>query len=300
MEPGGAQEARVAVTGAGMEVGFIGLGRMGSAMARNLAKAGHSVRAWNRSTDATRSIDGVSMVASPAEAFEADVVFTMLSDDPAIRDVLIEPGVIRKARQNLVHVVTATISVDFADELLAAHDAAGVGYVSAPVFGRPEVAEAGNLNIMVAGRSEAVAKVRPLLEVLARKVWVMGTDPKQANAAKIAGNMMITMAIEAMAEAVVLTGRHGLAPDIFFELILNTLFAGRSYETYSKKILQGDFEAGFRAALGLKDLGLALAAAGSDLPMLNAVHARMAEAVSAGFGDKDWSVMADYTLHHAT
>ncbi len=280
-----------------MNVGFIGLGRMGSAMARNLAKAGHTVRAWNRSSDATRSIDGVAMVASPVEVFRADAVFTMLSDDAAIRDVLLEPGVIRNTRPDLVHVVTATISVEFADVLQAAHDAAGSGYVSAPVFGRPEIAESGQLNIMAAGQTEAVAKVRPLLEVLARKVWVMGTDPKQANAAKIAGNMMITMAIEAMAEAVVLTSRHGLASELFFELILNTLFAGRSYETYSKKIMQNDFEAGFRAALGLKDLGLALAAAGNALPLLNAVHARMAETVSAGFGDKDWSVMADYTLH---
>jgi len=145
----------------------------------------------------------------------------------------------------------------------------------------------------------AIAKAQPLLEALARKVWVMGTNSKQANVAKIAGNMMITMAIEAMAEAVALTSRHGLAPEAFFDLTLNTLFAGRSYETYSGKIVRGDFEAGFRAALGLKDLGLPVAAAGNRLPMLDAVHARIAEAVSAGFGDKDWSIMADYTLGQA-
>jgi len=282
-----------------MEIGFIGLGRMGSAMAHNLSKAGHTVRAWNRSSGNARSIDGVELVASPAEVFQADAVFTMLSDDAAIRAVLIEPDVIRTARPGLVHVVTATISVAFADELLALHDEVGVDYVSAPVFGRPEIAEAGQLNVMAAGRTMAVAKAQPLLEALARKVWVMGTDPKQANVAKIAGNMMITMAIEAMAEAVALTSRHGLEREAFFDLILNTLFAGRSYETYSGKIVRGDFEAGFRAALGLKDLGLALAAAGNRLPMLDAVHARMAEAVSAGFGNKDWSIMADYTLRHA-
>ena len=90
-----------------------------------------------------------------------------------------------------------------------------------------------------------------------------------------------------------------LAPAPFFDLILNTLFAGRSYQTYSEKIMRGEFEAGLRAALGLKDLGLATAAAGTGLPMLDAVHARMAEAVSAGFGDNDWSIMADYTLRHA-
>ena len=241
-------------------------------MARNLAKAGYSVRSWNRSSDA-RTIDGIEMVVSPADVFQADAVFTMLSDDAAIRNVLLAPGVIRSARPRVIHLVTATISVAFADELLAAHDAAGLVYVSAPVFGRPEIAEAAQLNVMVAGRADAVAMVRPLLDVLARRIWV--------------------------AEAVVITSRHGLAPAPFFDLILNTLFAGRSYQTYSEKIMRGEFEAGLRAALGLKDLGLATAAAGTGLPMLDAVHARMAEAVSAGFGDNDWSIMADYTLRHA-
>ncbi len=285
-----------------MKVGFIGLGRMGSAMARNIARAGHQVVAWNRSADATKGgIEGVERAASPGDAFQANVVFTMLSDDAAIRDVLLTPGVLKQVRPGVVHVVTATISVDFADELRAEHEAACVGYVSAPVFGRPDVAEAGQLNIMAAGKPNAVETVRPLLDVLAKKVWVMGEDPKQANVAKIAGNMMITMAIEAMAEAVVLTGNNGVAPEAFFELILGTLFAGRSYETYSAKITKGDYEPGFLMRLGLKDLRLATAAAekaGKQLPMLDAVRTRMGEAVDAGMGEKDWSAMADYTLHH--
>ncbi len=284
-----------------MDVGFIGLGRMGRAMARNLAKAGHQVRAWNRSADAGQGIEGVEMAPSPQDAFGAEVVFTMLSDDAAIREVLLAPNVLQAARPGAVHVVTATISVAFADELAASHADAGIGYVSAPVFGRPDVAEAAQLNIMAAGKPDAVAKARPLLDVLARKVWVMGEDPKQANAAKIAGNMMITMAIEAMAEAVVLTGSNGLAPEAFFELILGTLFAGRSYETYSAKIAKSDYEPGFRMLLGLKDLRLATAAAekaGKRLPMLDAVRTRMSDAVEAGMGDKDWSGIADYTIRH--
>ncbi len=284
-----------------MDVGFIGLGRMGSAMARNIVKAGHKVRAWNRSSDAAKAIDGVEMVSSPIDAFQADVVFTMLSDDTAIRGVLLSSQVLQGARRDVVHVVTSTISVDFADELRARHIEAGIGYISAPVFGRPDVAEAGQLNIMVAGENGAVDKVRPLLDVLGRKTWVLGEDPKQANAAKIAGNMMITMAIEAMAEAVVLTSSNGLAPEAFFDLILNTLFSGRSYETYSTKIMKGDYQAGFRMHLGLKDLRLATAAAekaAKQLPMLDAVRTRMTEAIEAGMGDKDWSGIADYTLHH--
>ena len=278
-----------------MDIGFIGLGAMGSAMARNLVKAGHTVRAWNR---AGKAVDGAAMAPSPNDAFQAGVVFTMLSDDAAIRQVLLDPGVLAAARPGAVHVVTATISVAFAEELAALHREAGIAYVSAPVFGRPDVAAAGQLNIMAAGDPAAIEQVRPLLDVLGRKVWIMGTDPKQANAAKLAGNMMIAMAIEAMAEASVLAGHHGITPDALFELLLGTLFGGRSYETYSGKIAKGDYEPGFRMQLGLKDLRLATAAAGQPLPMLDAVRTRMAEAVDAGMGDKDWSGMADYTIRH--
>ncbi len=282
-----------------MEVGFIGLGAMGSAMARNLAQAGHAVRAWNRSGDP--GIDGVAMASDPAEAFAADAAFTMLSDDPAIREVLLEPGVLGHARRGLVHVVTSTISVAFAGELTAVHAAAGVGYVSAPVLGRPDVAAKGELNILAAGRREAVERVRPLLDVLGRKVWDMGEEPPRANAAKIAVNMMLTMAIEAMAEAAVLTEANGVPRGDFFELILGTLFSGRAYETYSGNIARESYEPGFKAKLGLKDLRLATQAAeaaGRQLPMLDAVRKRMGEAVDAGLGDKDWSIMADYTLKH--
>ncbi len=282
-----------------MEIGFIGLGAMGRAMATNLFEAGHTVRAWNRT--AGKPVDGVKMVASAKDAFQSDVVFTMLSDDTAIRAVVLDPGVLGTARKGAVHVVTSTISVDFADELAVGHKKANVRYLSAPVFGRPDVAQAGQLNIMVAGEVGAVETVRPLLDVLGRKTWVMGTEPRQANAAKIAGNMMISMAIEAMAEAAVLTGSNGVALDAFFALILGTLFGGRSYETYSGKISSGDYEPGFRMQLGLKDLRLATEAAaktGRPLPMLDAVRTRMTEAVDAGMGDKDWSGMADYTINH--
>ena len=284
-----------------MDVGFIGLGSMGRAMARNVAKAGHPVRAWNRS--AVRDpIDGVEVVASPRDAFQADVVLTMLSDDAAVRDVLASSDALRRARPGAVHVVTSTISVAFVEELRAMHAEAGVAYVAAPVFGRPDVAESAQLNIIVAGAPEAVAKAGPIFEAIGRKTWVMGEDPRQANAAKIAGNMMIAMAIEAMAEAVVLTGDNGLEAKPFFELVTQTLFAGRAYETYGAKIASGDFEPGFRMRLGLKDLGLAAAlaeASGRRLPQLEAVRARMAEAVEAGMGDKDWSGVAGYTRRGA-
>lgn len=284
-----------------MDVGFIGLGAMGSAMARNLARAGHTVRAWNRSGNP--GVDGIEMVGDAADALKGDAAFTMLSDDVAIREVILNHALLSEARQGLIHIVTSTISVAFADELRSAHAAAGVRYISAPVLGRPNVAAAGDLNILAAGGSDAIEEVSPLLEVLGKKVWRMGDDPKRANAAKLAANMMITMAIEAMAEAVVITEANGLDRVSFFDLILNTLFGGRSYQTYSANIINETYDPGFKAHLGLKDLCLATAAAdmaGRKLPMLEAVRERMSATVDAGMGERDWSVMANYTLKNAS
>lgn len=279
-----------------MDIGMIGLGAMGRAMALNLAQAGHTVKAWNRSGG---SVEGVTMVASPADAFQSDTVFTMLSDDSVIRSVLLEPRVLKHAKQGLVHVVTSTISVAFARELVALHEAAGIDYVSAPVLGRPDVAAKGELNVLAGGAPHALTKVRPLLDAISKRVWDMGADAPAANAAKIACNMMIAMAIETMAEAVVLTETNGLSRERFFELILNTLFGSRSYQVYSANIAAGQYEPGFKASLGLKDLRLASEAveqAGRSLPMLAAVHGQMAATVEAGMGDRDWSAMAALTI----
>lgn len=280
-----------------MEVGFIGLGAMGSAMARNLAEAGHVVRAWNRSGNP--GIDGLEMVGDVVDTLNGDAVFTMLSDDRAIREVVLDTGMLSQAHPGLVHVITSTISVAFADELSAVHTEAKVAYVAAPVLGRPSVAAAGELNILAAGDAKALTKVGPLLDILGKKVWMMGAQPRQANAAKLAANMMISMAIEAMAEAVVISEANDLDRGSFFNLILNTLFGGRSYHSYSANILNERYDPGFKARLGLKDLRLATAAAataGRRLPMLEAVRERMSAAVDAGGGERDWSIMADYTL----
>jgi 3-hydroxyisobutyrate dehydrogenase-like beta-hydroxyacid dehydrogenase len=277
-----------------MDVGFIGLGKMGIAMARNLAKAGHNVRAWNRS-----AVDGagLSLVKTAREAFQADVVFTMLSDDAALRAVVLDGGLLKDARKGIVHVGCSTISVAFAEELAERHEEAGIGYISAPVFGRPDVAEAAQLNVVVGGAESAIDKVAPLLAAIGKKTWVMGRAPAQANAAKIAGNMMIGMAIGAMSEATLLAEGNGVAPKAFFELVLEALFGCRVYQSYSAKIVAEEYSPGFKMALGLKDLRLAGEAAeraGKKLPILEATRNQMTEAVHAGLGEKDWSALADY------
>lgn len=282
-----------------MQIGFIGLGSMGSAMAMNLVKAGHDVRAWNRSKVAQDSVPGVTLVEFAVDAFQADAAFTMLSDDAAIREVILDAGLLASAQPGLTHIVTSTISVAFARELELLHEEAGVRYVSAPVLGRPSVAARGQLNILAAGKADAVAAIEPLLAPLGKKVWKLGENPARANTAKLACNMMIAMAIEAMAEGVVLTESVGLDRADFFEIILGTLFSGRAYESYSAQITARSFEPGFKAKLALKDMRLATEASneiGRTLPMLEAVRERLDQAVLAGFGEKDWSIMADMTV----
>ncbi|SDR33738.1 3-hydroxyisobutyrate dehydrogenase [Paraburkholderia fungorum] len=281
-----------------MEIGIIGLGAMGREIARNLVAAGHAVTAWNRSGG---NVEGVRMVETPVQALQVDMTLTMLSDDSAIRGVLLDANLLSQARPGLVHVVASTISVAFAQELVEIHAAAGVAYVAAPVLGRPDVAARGELNVLAAGAPGALERVKPALDVISKQVWDMGDEPHTAYAAKIACNMMITMAIEAMAEAVVLTETNGLSRERFFELILGTLFGSRPYQSYSGNIIRDTYQPGFKATLGLKDLRLAKEAATDAarvLPMLDVVHGRMREVVNAGHGDLDWSAIAKFTIDH--
>lgn len=282
-----------------MDVGFVGLGRMGLAMARNIVKGGHRVVAWNRSPLDAEGRVGLEIAGSPSDALQADVAFTMLADDSAIRSVLVDSGALADARTGLVHVVASTISVAFGAELADRHAALKLGYLSAPVFGRPDAAAAAQLNVVAAGEAASIEKARPLFELISRKIFVLGENPKLANAAKVAGNMMLAMAIEAMGEAVTLTSAHGLAPEDFLGLMLETLFDARAYKNYAPNIINGEFEPKFLLSLGLKDLNLAEAArveGGKALPMLDAVRGQMRAALEAGYGDKDWSAVAGYTM----
>jgi len=277
-----------------MDVGFIGLGLMGRAMARNLAKAGHRVRGWNRSK--VEGLAEVEIVDSPVQAFDADATFTMLSDDAAISKVVLNSGVLTRARPGVTHVVSSTISIACAERLTAAHREAGVSYVSAPVFGRPDAAEAAKLHVLAAGEAAAVEKVTPLLEAIGQRVWPLGETPKSANAAKIGGNMMLGMAVGAMAEGAALARTNDLDPRAFFELMLGTLFAGAPvYGIYAPKILSGDFEPGFKLRLALKDIGLAMASAGDHahhLKLLHAIKSEMEAALEAGLGEQDVSAVS--------
>ena len=181
-------------------------------------------------------------------------------------------------------------------------EAAQIGYVSAPVFGVPAVAEKGELNILTAGDPIALTKVQPLFDALGQKTWPLGADPKHANIAKIAGNLMIALAIEAMGEATALTESYGLGAADFLNIVTNIMFASPSYKRYGDNIARNRYEPGFKLTLGLKDVNLALDAAkvkSADLGAAQIVRENLLQAIDQGLGDKDWSALAQATQRRA-
>ena len=285
-----------------MKIGFLGLGGMGAAMAANLIKAGHQVVVWNRSPAAAEPLVALGAVAAttPVQAFDVELVISMLADDNSTRAVLLDSGALASAKAGLVHLSMATLSTALVTELLELHREQGVEFVAAPVFGRTDVAAAGKLNILVAGPETAIAKAQPVLDVLGQKTWPLGDDPLRAVAVKIAGNFMIASAIEAMGESTALVKTYGVAPGEFMEIMGNTLFNAPVYRNYGALIAEQRFDpAAFRLVLGLKDVGLALSAGQEQrvpLPFASVLRDNLLEAIAHGDGDLDWSALSQVAL----
>jgi 3-hydroxyisobutyrate dehydrogenase-like beta-hydroxyacid dehydrogenase len=280
-----------------MRIGFLGLGNMGRAMAGNLLKGGNKLRVWNRTPAAAARLanEGAEVVATPAEAFDADVAFTMLADDDALREVLIDSGLLDRLAPPLIHVNMATISVAFAEELASRWKVRGVAYVSAPVMGRPDAAAAARLNILAAGPEAAIETVQPLLALLGQKTWRFGARAQLANVAKLTVNFMLATAVETLGEAAVLAEAHGVTSQLLVDLITGSIFPGPVYQGYGALIAQRRYEpAGFKAALALKDLRLALAAAETvsvPLPVGKVVRDSLLEAIDHKEGEMDLAVL---------
>jgi 3-hydroxyisobutyrate dehydrogenase-like beta-hydroxyacid dehydrogenase len=286
-----------------LDVGIIGLGMMGSGIAENLVRAGYRPRVWNRSrapVDALARL-GARPVSTAREAFAGDAAISMLADDNAVRAVI--DGLLDDAPRGLVHVNMSTISVPLARELAQQHQARGLAYVAATVFGRPDLAATGKLTIVVAGDPGAVAKIQPLLDVIGQHTWHIGNDPERANVVKLAGNFMLGAAVEAMAEASAMAWCHGIAPADLLDVLTNGVFTAPSYKIYGEAIAKQRYEpAAFRLSLLLKDVRLALAAAdgvGAPMPLADVVHEALLEAVGHGDGDRDLAALAGVAMRHA-
>lgn len=289
-----------------MQIAFLGLGTMGLPMAANLIKAGYPVRAWNRSPApvATLVALGAEGASTPREAVEgADVVISMLADDTATLATFIDAQALEGLKPGAIHINMATVSVALANRLLALHQAQGVGYLAAPVLGRVNVAEAGQLQILSAGDAAALAVVQPLFDVLGQKTWHFGDRPEQANAVKLSVNFMIASAIGTMGEAVALAQGYGVDKGGVLDLITTTLFAAPVYKGYGQAIAEDRFEpAGFKLALGLKDVRLAMDAAEKvnvPLPLASTLRDTHIESLAHGEGHLDWAALSRTSARRA-
>lgn len=280
------------------ELGFLGLGTMGSGIAGRLVGAGHTVAVWNRSPEAAEPLvaAGAVQVDDARDALARPISFSMLANDDAAEATLSAAAL--EGESGRIHVNMASISGDLATRLAERARAAGVTYIAAPVLGRPPVAAAGKLNILVAGPADVVESLEPYLSVLGVRTWNIGTEPASANVVKIAVNYNIIHALEAIGESLALVERYDVDSDEFVDLLSSTLFGGVVYTGYGKIIAERAYHpAGFTVELGLKDLTLAEnAAAAVDLalptsPALRDVFERTL--VTPGLETADWSAIAE-------
>jgi 3-hydroxyisobutyrate dehydrogenase-like beta-hydroxyacid dehydrogenase len=282
-----------------MDVGFIGLGNMGQAMARNLVKAGHSVTVYNRTRAKMEALasEGAKIAESLTDACRRPVLITMLADDEALEAVFFGNGhgLSALGREN-IHISMSTISVALSDRLAEAHRNTGQVYVAAPVFGRPEAAAAAKLFIVAAGPEGTLAHCQPLFDAMGQRTFIVGDKPSSANLVKLSGNFLLAAVIECLGEAFALVRKGGIDPHNYLEILTSTLFSAPAYKTYGTLIANQQYEpAGFKMTLGLKDIRLALAAAdalAAPMPVASLVHDHFLAGVAQGAGDSDWSGLA--------
>ncbi len=286
-----------------MRIGFIGLGHMGRAMAGRLLDLGHDLTVYNRTaaTAAPFMTRGAQVADSAGDALNAEVVVTMLADDAALEAVWVSAGLVPRMARSAVHLNMGTVSPATGRHMAALHAAAGSAYVAAPVFGRPHVAAAGELEIVAAGPAPAIERCRPLFDGLGRQTFVVGTDPHLANTIKIARNFLLASLVESLGEALALVRKSGSDPGVFLEVITGTSF-DRRYRDYGRRMVEGDFDPTFSLAGGLKDVELALAAAGDvgmTLPTAELLRVQHLAAIADGLGEKDWAALGAFIARRA-
>jgi 3-hydroxyisobutyrate dehydrogenase-like beta-hydroxyacid dehydrogenase len=284
------------------EIGFVGLGHMGTAMAANLAAAGHRVIAYVRRPDQMNKLValGLKPTTEFANLFDCEIVISMLPDDAAVRDVVLGredagvKGLASVLKRGAIHLSMSTISTSTASHLAMEHARQGQGYVAAPVFGNPDAAKARQLFVVAAGALADVERCQPLFDSLGQKTFVVGADPSHANLIKLLGNMMTATTLEMLGEVVAVALKRGLDPKSFIDIMTSTMFGGRAHKIYGDKIVRQSYAPGFVMPLVLKDVRLALAeaeSAGAPMPSVDVVRDRLITAIARGYADLDWTAL---------
>jgi 3-hydroxyisobutyrate dehydrogenase-like beta-hydroxyacid dehydrogenase len=283
-----------------MKVGFVGLGRMGSAIAARVLAGGHDLLVYNRTTAKAADLGkaGAKIVGSIADACAGrDVVITMIANDAALEEVTFGTGgLLTSLPKGKIHLVMGTHGVAAIRKVTAAHKKAGQILVACPVMGRPDVAAAGQLGLLPGGPKESVDACRPLFQAIGRRTFEAGSEPAAAAAIKLTNNFVLGCAIEVMGEAFALVEKFDVARPVMYDVLTDGLFSCPAYKVYGKIIVDESYDkVGQSAVNGFKDADLALAAgaaAGVPLPSVSVWRDRLLSAIAHGDGAKDWAVMA--------
>src|ERR1700679_1833212 len=281
-----------------MKLGFVGLGRMGSAMAANLIRAGHEVTLFNRPPGKSSALIalGAHEAATLAGACGGELVITMLADDAAASNIALGPGgLVGHLSKGAIHLSMSTISVAFSKRLAQAHAQSGQRYVAAPVFGRPDMAAAAKLFIVAAGDPQAIDTCRSVFDALGQKTSTIGGVPSAANLVKLTAKFLQAAVIESLGEAIALIGKAGIDRRAYVELLTSTIFTAPAYKIFGPLIADGTFgTAAFAAPLGYKDIRLALAEAETlrvPMPLASLLHDRFLRLFAQGGDNLDWSAI---------
>jgi 2-hydroxy-3-oxopropionate reductase len=280
------------------KLGFIGLGIMGRPMAVNLVKAGYPLSIYARKPEAATPLTdaGAKRYSSAAELAEtSDIVFTMVSDTLDVEEVITgEQGVGSGAQLGSVVVDMSTISPAATRKIAAELLASGVHMLDAPVSGGEQGAIDGNLSIMVGGKPEVFARVRPLFECMGKNTVHVG-DHGAGQVAKACNQVLVVQTIAAVAEALLLAKASGANPERVREALLGGFAYSRILDLHGQRMLDNNYKPGFKSKLHLKDMRIALNAAREahiDLPGAARTTANLDELIEAGGGELDSAAIA--------
>ena len=282
------------------KVSLIGLGSMGTAMAHRLIDQGFALDFWNRSAkDNSELLAKGALQVDLADALKNDFVISFLSNDAAALEVFSEQN-LSAAAAGTIHINMSTVSLEASGTLARLHAKHGIGYIAAPVLGRPIAITNGKLLIVAAGDSKDIEAASVVFEKVSAQYWNVGADHAKANLVKLGVNYNLIHALQAIGESVALVESGGVDANTFMEILTHTAFAGSAYAGYGPMIVNRRYSPpGFSMTLGLKDLKLiedAASAGGLTLPVAAVLRKLFETAqVDPELKDLDWSAIAELT-----
>ena len=282
-----------------LSIGFIGLGLMGRPMAQNLLRAGLPLTIWNRTKSKADDLvrAGAKLAENPRDvAVQSDVLITIVSDSPALEEVLFGSGALEALRKGTILIDSSTVSPDTARRVAAACAERGVDFLDAPVTGGTWGAEKGELVFMVGGEAKVLERAKPVLEAMGKKFFLLGPNGA-GQTVKLGMNLLLALEVDAWAESLALVTKAGVPAERLVEVMQSSMGHARLLDVKTPLMLKDEYPASFPLRLMHKDLRLALELArehGANLPAAEAAYATYTAVKDASKDDPDFAAVARF------